>query len=81
MEPEIIPISKFKATCLALLKKVQKTGETIIVTRKGEPVAMVGPPPQPDRTDHWIGSFRSSGKILGDIVSPACEEDDWEVLG
>ena len=49
MEPEIIPISKFKATCLALLKKVQKTGETIIVTRKGEPVAMVGPPPQPDR--------------------------------
>ena len=80
MEPQIVPISKFKATCLALLKKIQKTGETIIVTRKGEPVAMVGPPPEPAMPDHWVGSFRSSGKILGDIVSPACDDEDWEVL-
>jgi len=81
MDLEIVSISKFKATCLALLKKVQKTGEPIIVTRKGEPVAMVVPPPEVDKTGQWLGSFRSSGKILGDIISPACDECDWEVLG
>jgi hypothetical protein len=31
-----IPISKFKATCLRLLENVNKTGKSIIVTRKGE---------------------------------------------
>jgi prevent-host-death family protein len=80
MEPEMIPISKFKATCLALLKKVRKTGEPILVTRRGEPVAMVIPPPPKKMEDDWLGSFRSSGKILGDIVSPVWDEDEWEVL-
>jgi hypothetical protein len=32
---ESIPISKFKATCLRLLDNVNKTGQSIIVTRKG----------------------------------------------
>ena len=80
MEPEVVTISKFKATCLALLKKVQKTGETIIVTRKGEPVAMVVPPPLADKADKWLGSFRDSGEITGDIITPASDEEDWEVL-
>jgi hypothetical protein len=28
----------------------------------------------------WIGSMKDSIQILGDIVSPASEQDDWEVL-
>ncbi|MBW2337861.1 MAG: type II toxin-antitoxin system Phd/YefM family antitoxin, partial [Deltaproteobacteria bacterium] len=39
--PETIPISKFKATCLRLLDNVNKTGKSIIVTRNGEPIALV----------------------------------------
>jgi prevent-host-death family protein len=81
MDTEIVTISKFKATCLSLLKKVQQTGEPIVVTLRGEPVAMVVPPPVPRPDDPWIGSLKSSGKILGDVVAPASEESDWEVLG
>ena len=80
MDTEIVTISKFKATCLGLLKKVRQTGEPIVVTLRGEPVAMVVPPPEPKRDDSWLGDLRSSGKILGDIVLPASEESDWEVL-
>ena len=28
----------------------------------------------------WIGSMRDTMKIMGDLVSPANEESDWEVL-
>lgn len=80
MKPETITISKFKATCLALLKQVKKKGEPIIVTLKGEPVAMVVPPPPAEKTSVWIGAFRSQGKIVGDIFEPAAEECQWEVL-
>ena len=77
---EEVSISKFKASCLALLKKVKRTGQPILVTRKGEPIAQVVPPPPPKKPESWLGSFQSSGKILGDVVSPATEERDWEAL-
>ncbi|MCU0579972.1 MAG: type II toxin-antitoxin system Phd/YefM family antitoxin [Desulfobacterota bacterium] len=77
---EIVSISKFKATCLALLDQVNKTGRPILVTKKGEPIAQVVPPPQPKKPASWLGSFKSTGKIKGDIVSPVISESDWEVL-
>ena len=77
---EEIAISKFKATCLAVLERVRKTGKPVLVTRFGEPVAQVVPPPVPVRPANWIGSFAGTAKIVGDIVSPATDEDDWEVL-
>jgi hypothetical protein len=32
------------------------------------------------RQSDWIGSMKSTFEILGDIISPASDEDDWEVL-
>jgi prevent-host-death family protein len=80
VDTEIVPISKFKATCLGLLKKVRKTGQPILVTLKGEPVALVVPPPQPKKDASWLGALRASGKIVDDIVAPVSEESDWEAL-
>lgn len=77
---ETVSISKFKATCLALLDRVKQTGEPILVTRRGEPIAQVVPPPRPEKPKAWLGSLRSTGRILGDVVAPASDEDDWEVL-
>jgi prevent-host-death family protein len=77
---EEIAISKFKATCLAVLESVRKTGKTVLVTRFGEPVAEVVPPHKSRKPKHWVGSLAGTGQINGDIVSPASEEDDWEAL-
>jgi prevent-host-death family protein len=77
---EMIPISKFKATCLRLLDNVKKTGNSIIVTRKGEPIALVTPPPPQPKSDQWLGSMKDSIKITGDIISPVLDESEWEVL-
>ena len=77
---EVITISKFKATCLAVLDSVKRTGRPILVTRHGQPVAVIDPPPKPPKKESWLGSFKSNGKITGDIVSPSMSEKDWNVL-
>jgi prevent-host-death family protein len=75
-----VAISEFKAKCLSLLDQVQKTKKPILVTRFGKPIAEVIPAsPQAGPRD-WIGSMKGTFEILGDIVSPADDEQDWEVL-
>jgi prevent-host-death family protein len=43
-----ITATQFKARCLRLLDEVAETGETLIVTKHGRPVARVEPPLRPD---------------------------------
>ena len=77
---QTVPISKFKATCLRLLDDVNKTGRPLLVTRNGEPIALVSPPPPPPKSDNWIGFMRDTIEITGDVVTPASDENQWEVL-
>lgn len=74
---EEIAISKFKATCLAVLDRVRKTGKPIRVTRFGQAVAEVVPPGGA-RTAPRLGTGMGTGIILGDIVGPIGDESDWE---
>jgi prevent-host-death family protein len=74
-----VAISEFKAKCLALLDHVQKTKTPIRVTRFGKPIAEVVPPTPVAMAD-WMGSMKDEIEIIGDIVAPANEETDWEVL-
>ncbi len=54
---ETVNISTFKATCLKRLDKVKRTGQSLLVTRKGEPIAEIRPPaPAPVRA-RWLGSL------------------------
>ncbi len=77
---ETIAISKFKAKCLSVLQRVKRTGKPVLVTRLGKPIAEVVPPSARAAASTWIGSFQSHGRIVGDIVSPAAEAKDCEVL-
>jgi prevent-host-death family protein len=75
-----IAISEFKAKCLAVLEQVRATKKPIRITRFGKPVAEVVPPTAVEDRAAWIGSMKDTMKITGDIVSPATDEDEWEVL-
>ncbi len=74
-------ISKFKATCLAVLERVRRTRKPILITRFGEPVAEVVPPSPPPRPEDWLGCMSGNGRVTGDVVSPATDEGQWEALG
>lgn len=74
-----IPAGEFKQTCLRLLDEVGISGEPILITKRGRPVAQlvaVDAEQQPD----WAGAMAGRGKILGDLVAPAADPEDWEVL-
>jgi prevent-host-death family protein len=77
---ETVAISKFKAECLAILERVRRTGQPVLVTRFGEPVAEVVPASVPVRDDSWLGRYRSEAHIVGDLVAPAAPASDWEAL-
>lgn len=77
---EEIAISKFKATCLATLERVRKTRRPVRVTRFGQPVAEVIPPAPKPKKNAWIGSMAGTIRIKGDLVAPASDAKDWEVL-
>jgi prevent-host-death family protein len=71
---ESIAISRFKATCLAVLERVRVTGQPVLITRFGEPVAEVIPPSPPRPAATWLGTLRGRGSIAGDITLPALPE-------
>ncbi len=71
-----IPISKFKATCLAVLEKVRKTGEPVLVTRFGHPLAEINP--VGGTRQIRLGTGAGAFEILGDIVGPTGDISEWE---
>ncbi len=72
-----IPISMFKAKCLGLIEQVDKTRQPLRITRHGRPVAEVIPA-GPDRKRKFLGAMVGTGKIVGDIVSPIIDLDEFE---
>ena len=76
---EEIQISKFKATCLAVLHRVRKTRNPVLVTRFGDPIAQVLPPP-PSPGEDWLGAMKEQGEIHADLVVPVADPSEWEVF-
>jgi antitoxin (DNA-binding transcriptional repressor) of toxin-antitoxin stability system len=75
-----VAISECKAKCLAVLEQFQKTGRPIRITRHEKPVADVISPALRMHRIAWIGSMKDSMEINGDIIAPANDEKEWEVL-
>ncbi len=74
----LIQASEFKAKCLALMDQVARTGETIVITKNGKPIAELHPHRKP-RAKSLIGLHQGQGKIKGDIISPI-GTGSWEAL-
>jgi len=76
----MIPISKFKATCLAVLEEVRRSGQPVLVTRHGEPIAEIVPASRPAAPESWLGAARGTGRIVGDLVDPVAGGEEWDAL-
>lgn len=76
---KVVSASEFKATCLELLRNVEASGEPIVITKHGRPIAEVRAP-QSKRARSPFGCMMGRTKLLGDVLSPAVSADAWEVL-
>ena len=68
MAQRSISATEFKAKCLALLDDVAKKRETLVVTKRGKPVAQLAPVVQKAKT--LRGFLKGSIKSGKDIVRP-----------
>jgi len=65
----------FKTHCLAVMDQVNKTGEPVVITKHGRPVAKLVPLKRDP--DSIFGDLAGTVRILGDIESPAAAPEDW----
>jgi prevent-host-death family protein len=78
-----IAAGEFKARCLRILDEVQEEGVEYVVTKRGKEVARVSSAAtgkkkaDPPLIPRGYGSMRGTGRILGDIISPVADPDDW----
>ena len=78
-----ISASQFKARCLGLMDQVAATGEVLVITKKGHPVAELpaGPSPQPLRSSSRRGDpWRSARTDRQRLGSPGVIVLDTHVL-
>jgi len=78
MKTRVVNATEFKAKCLAFLDDIQERGEPITITRRGLPVAVLGPASKrawKSPRNSWEGKAR----IIGDIVN-VDTSSLWEVL-
>lgn len=71
-QPKSIPAGEFRAHCLALLDKVARTRQPLIVTKQGKPVAKVVPTEAP-KPRKLLGSVKFHGNAVDPII------DGWEI--
>jgi prevent-host-death family protein len=76
MKERLLSASECKAKFLACLTEIEQLGEPITITRRGRPVAVLGPARHSARKspqDSWV----RKGRIVGDIVNG--DTSLWEV--
>jgi prevent-host-death family protein len=73
----IVKASEFKAKCLALMDEVARTGESVVVTKKGEPLVELVPLKSKAKKDAF-GILKGELVITGDIMSPI--DVEWDAM-
>ena len=73
-----MPAGQFKARCLSVMDDVNATGEPVLITKRGTPVAKVVP--VTSKKQDLFGFMAGELKIIGDIESPVISLEEWEVM-
>ena len=71
-----ITASLFKAQCLRLLDQVSRTGEELVILKRGRPVARLVPARE---EKPWV-AIRGRGEFSGDPFASVVDEADIEAL-
>ena len=71
-------VSDFKAKCIAVLKEVERSGEPVVVTLRGRPMARVEPV-RGGAPGKQLGVLKGHMRIRRDLARVDTTKD-WEML-
>ena len=78
-----IPAGEFKAKCLAVMAEVNATGQPVLVTKRGKPLARILPFQEPEAKEppeSIFGCLSHMATITGDIESSMFTDEEWEQM-
>jgi len=67
----------FKAKCLQVMDEVQTKRVTVVITKRGKPVAKLVPIESRRKKDEIYGYMAGKMKITGDVVGPILTLKEW----
>lgn len=70
----VMKAGEFKAQCLELMDRVAASGDVIVITKRGKPVAQLTALPV-ERRATLAGYLKDEIEYVGDVVAPV--EIDW----
>jgi prevent-host-death family protein len=73
-----MPAGEFKARCLSVMDDVNATGEPVLITKRGAPVAKIIPVSSKKRD--LFGFMAGQFEVVGNIESPVVPLEAWEVM-
>ena len=75
---EEMAVSEFNAKCLSVIDRVSKSKISVLITRRGKPVAELVPASPQLNRKQWLGSMKDSFEIVGNILEPVIDLHDFE---
>ena len=73
-----MPAGAFKVKCLAIMDEVQAKRESVVITKRGKPIAKLVP--VIEGADEIYGFLADKGSLIGDVISPALSAKEWGEL-
>jgi len=81
-----IAAGEFKAKCLAVMAEVNSSGQPVLVTRRGKPLARILPFDEqpakeaPDAIFGCLSHFLASPELVDDFTEPFIPLEAWDHL-
>jgi len=78
-----LSVSKFKNSCLDVIRRVEATGQSVSITRRGKVVAHLAPSFQATRSvdaKPWQQLRALGGELLAEPSESVVREEDFETL-
>ena len=75
---EQIQLSQLQENVRAIIAAVKRSDKSVLISDKGKLLVKIVPVSSSGQS--WLGCMKDTGKIIGDIVSPAESTEAWEVL-
>jgi antitoxin (DNA-binding transcriptional repressor) of toxin-antitoxin stability system len=77
-EMEQIQLSQLQENVRAIIVAMRLSDRSVLISDKGKPIAKIMPVSSTGQS--WLGCMKDTGRVVGDIVSPAESTEAWQVL-
>ena len=78
-----VAAGEFKTNCLRIIAEIGRTGQEVIITKRGKPAAKLIPFANPAKKEPIIGRLEGIGEIVGDpddLIKPVFPLENWDML-